>query len=249
MIVETSDGIVPIEQTTWFFFGPPKIGKSTLASGFPHNMFFVTSKKEVQALKTTYTLVDTWDKVVEATDAMLKKKRRDHRYITIDYVDAVFTSCIEEVCKRLKIKHPSEAGYGKGVDSVDLEFKKWVKKLIASEYGIIFISHLQTKEVITPGGTITKTISTLPDRARKAIIPLVSNIGAIEIESVKKRDPDTGKLVFKSRRVINFEPTPFLEAGRRDGVLPEKLTLFKDPKRSYEQFANYYNKQGSGGSR
>ena len=99
---------------------------------------------------------------------------------------------------------------------------------------------MQTRDVITSGKVVTKTISTLPDRARKIILPLISNIGYISVESIKVKDRVTGKMKFVDRRCISFEPTEVLEAGNRDDVLPSVMPLPKDSKKSYQLFKDYY---------
>ena len=222
------------------FFRPPKIGKTSLASGFPQSLFLATSAKEVKAIKTDFVVINTWMKGVEAVNELTNQTRRKYKHLIIDVVDVAWTNCITEVCHRLDIKHPSEAGYGKGVDMIDLEFKKWITALVASDYGLIFVSHMQTKDVFTGGKTVTKTISTLPDRARKIVLPLISNIGYINVESIKIKDKVTGKMKFVDRRCISFEPTETLEAGSRDNVLPSVLPLPRDSKKSYQLFKDYY---------
>lgn len=243
LYTEHSEGEISIYESSFFWFGPPKIGKSTLASGFDRCYFLATSRKEVSKLKVEFSVIDTWDKTLDETNDLIKNYRKyknKYKFLVIDYVDQAFINCIQHVCKRLKIQHASEAGFGKGVDMIDSEFKKWINQLIASPYGIIFISHIQTKEVMKPGGSVIKTICTLPDRARKIILPLVSVIGCIDFESVKYKDDD-GKVKFKQCRVIDFEPSEFLEAGDRDGYLPSKITLPNDPKACFELFKSYYD--------
>ena len=238
--IEQSDGTPDIDDSSWVFFGPPKIGNTTLAHGFPQSIFLATSAREVKAIKTPFMLIDTWEKTLESTKDLVNTSRRKYKHIAVDVVDSTWTNCIKYVCKGLDIKHPSEAGYGRGVDMIDLEFKKWIGDLVASDYGLIFISHLQTKEIIKDGRPITKTVSTLPDRARRIILPLISNIGCIEILSRKVIDRNTNKASWIEYHGISFEPSESLEAGSRDGVLPATLPLSKDPRISYQLFKDYY---------
>ena len=124
---------------------------------------------------------------------------------------------------------------------IDNEWKKIMNKIIGSPYGSIFISHLTLKDVtVIGGGTRTKAMSTLPDRARRIIIPLVSVIGYIDFEEVKKKD-EHGKVTWMKKRMISFEASEILEAGDRDGLLPPKIQCFKDPKKTYELIESYYS--------
>lgn len=238
---EESKGEVNLDESAWLIYGPPKIGKSNFASGWPNSIFLCTSKKEVSRLKVPYYVVNEHKKLVDAVDHLVANKKKYGRaIITLDFVDAMYTNCQVYVCKKLRIDHASEAGYGKGVDMIDLEFKKVINKLIGSGYGCIFISHLQVKDVTTMQGVVTKTISTLPERARRIINPLVSVIGYLDFETVKVKDPETGKVSFKKRRMMTFEPSEYLEAGDRDGYLPEKIPCFQDPKKTYALIKDYY---------
>jgi len=240
--IEDSEGEVELDESAWMVFGPPKIGKSKFASGWPDSIFLCTSKKEIARIETPFILVNTHKKLVAAVDYLIEnRKNLDHQVIVFDFVDAMYTNCDEYICKKLKIEHVSEAGYGKGVGMVDKEFGKVINKMIGSGYGCIFISHLQIKEVQTMQGTVTKRTTSLPDRARKIIIPLVSVIGYIDFETIKVKDKETGKVTFKKRRMMSFEPSEFLEAGDRDGYLPDKIQLSSDPAKTYALIAEYYD--------
>ena len=240
--IQTSDGKISLERSAFMFFGPPKIGKTNLASGWPNAVFLVTSEKEVKRLKVPYILVNSHKRLVAAVDYLIEnRKKLPYRTVVFDFVDAMYTNAEMYICKKLKIEHQSEAGYGKGVGMIDNEFKNVMNKIIGSAYGCIFISHMQIKDVNTMNGVVTKTISTLPDRARRIIIPLVSVIGCIDFKEVKTKDPETGKLIRKQKRMISFEPSEYLEAGDRDGFLPKELYCFADPKKTYALIADYYS--------
>lgn len=240
--IRNSKGEVNLHETAWMIFGPPKIGKSTFASGWPHIIYLVTSKKEISRIKSPYILVNTHKKLIAAIDYLIEnKKSLDYKTVVFDFVDAMYTNCETHVCQKLKIEHPSEAGYGKGVGMIDKAFGKEINKMIGSGYGCIFISHMQIKDVQTMNGPVTKTVTSLPDRARKILIPLVSVIGYIDFESIKKKDEETGKVKFIQRRMISFEPSEFLEAGDRDGYLPPKILCFSDAKKTYQLIADYYS--------
>lgn len=242
--VEESPGEVNIDETTFFFHGPPKIGKSTLTTGYPNTIHLITSVKELGRLKVDYMLINTWDKAVAAVDELMaiknSKTYRDKKIIVIDFVDQTYLMCNEATCDKLGIDHASEAGYGKGVDMIDTEFRRWINKLIASRYGIIFISHTQVREVNTIGGMKTKIISSLPKRARDIILPLANVIGYIGFETEKIKDKKTGEVEFIERRVIDFEPSDVVEAGDRDGYLPYRIPLYRNPRKTYDLMRDYY---------
>lgn len=239
--IQHSTGQASIYKTTWLLIGLPKVGKSTLASGFEECLYLCTSEKEVGSLKVPYILIDSWEKVLDITDELVSNRQKyPYKFIVIDFVDAVWTMCVTAVCDKLGVAHVSDAGYGKGVDTVDTFFKRWITTLVASDYGIIFISHVNQKDVIVIGGSVTKTICSLPVRARMIIFPLVNVIGCIDYKTVKGMNTVTGKAEIVRKRVISFEGNEYVEAGDRDGVLPKEIVLVKDAKANFNMFRDYY---------
>jgi len=240
--IQESTGQVSIYDTAWLVTGLPGIGKTTLFTGFEGCLFLVTSVKELKSIKVPFLLIDSWEKVLAVTDELIdnRQKYSQYKFIVIDFVDAVWTLCIAATCDKLGISHTSDAGYGKGVDTVDSYFKRWITELVASNYGIMFISHVNQKDVIVPGGTVTKTVCSLPPRARMILFPLVNVIGCIEYRSLKVANTTTGKMEIVRKRVISFEGNEYIEAKDRDGVLPTEIVLNRDPKVNFAVFKDYY---------
>ena len=240
--IQQSEGIVSIYKTAWCIIGPPGVGKTTLASGFEGALHLVTSEKEVGRLRVPYILVDSWQKLLDITDELInnRQKYNEYRFLVVDFVDAVWTMCSIATCEKLGVAHYTDAQWGKGSDTLDNYFKKWVTQLIASDYGIIFISHVNQKEVMVQGGNVSKTICTLPPRARLVLFPLINVIGCMEYKTVKV-PIDNGKIALQRQRVIIFEATEYVEAKDRDGVLPREIPLVKDPKVNFQMFREYYD--------
>jgi hypothetical protein len=239
--IQQSTGKANIYKTTWMIMGLPGSGKSTLASGFEECLFLVTSEKEVGSLQVPYILIDSWEKTLTVTDELLNNRQKyaQYKFIVIDFVDAIWTMCAIAVCEKLGVAHQTDAQWGKGSDTLDNYFKKWLTALIASSYGVIFISHVVQKDVVSPGGMITKTICSLPQRARNLMFPLVNVIGCIEYKTMKYTDA-AGKPVMGKKRVMSFEGNEYIEAKDRDGVLPVEVVLAKDGKKNFEVFKDYY---------
>jgi GTPase SAR1 family protein len=246
--IQQSTGQVSIYQTTWMIIGLPGVGKTTLASGFDGCLYLCTSKKEIGRLQVPFLIIDSWEKALDITDELINNRQKyyAYKYIVIDFVDAVWTLCVAATCDKLGVSHTSDAAYGKGVDTVDSYFKRWITTLVASDYGIIFISHVNQKDVIVPGGTITKTICSLPPRARMILFPLVNVIGCIEYRTMKQLNTVTGKAEIVKRRVISFTGNEYIEAKDRDSVLPEEVVLSKDPKKNFETFKKFYDASKEG---
>ena len=147
---------------------------------------------------------------------------------------------ISAVCEKLGVSHQSDAAYGKGTDTIDGVFKRWITEIVASDYGIIFVSHVIQKDVIVQGGTVTKTICSMPVRGRNILFPLVNVIGCMEYKTVKVPNTATGKIELVRKRVISFTGSEYVEAKDRDGILPDEVILSKDAKKNFETFCDYY---------
>jgi hypothetical protein len=240
--IQHSTGQVSIYKTTWMIIGLPGVGKSTLGSGFDGGLYLCTSEKEVGSLQVPFLLINTWEKVLSITDELINNRNKysQYKFLVIDFIDAVWTGCVAATCDKLGVSHTSDSAYGKGVDTVDSYFRRWVTTLVASDYGIVFISHVNQKDVIVPGGMVTKTICSLPVRARMILFPLVNVIGCIEYRSVKQLNTVSGKAEIARRRVISFEGNEYIEAKDRDGVLPSEIVLVKDAQKNFEVFKDYY---------
>lgn len=241
--IQHSEGRASIYKTSWIILGLPKIGKSTLASGFDGCLFLCTSEKEVGSIDVDYMVINSWEKLMDITDELVNNRERyeQYKFIAIDFIDAVWTLCVIAVCDKLKVSHTSDAAYGKGVDTVDTYFKRWVTTIVASDYTILFVSHVVQKDVIVSGGTVTKTICSLPPRARNILFPLVNVIGCIEYKTIHAPNNNTGKIDLVKKRVISFEGNEYVEAGDRDGVLPKEIILLKDAKANFQVFKDYYD--------
>lgn len=124
------------------FYGPPGVGKSVFVLGAP-NPYYVTTDgnyewlDEFGAKAEAHTQVSTWEeaKKVFASDF------EGYDTIVVDLVEDMFKWCEQEYCKRAKLDHISDVGYGKGYDITRNEFFLEMSKLINKNKHVIFISH------------------------------------------------------------------------------------------------------------
>ena len=239
--IQQSSGQVNIYHSAWCIIGPPGVGKTTLASGFDGNLFLCTSEKELSRLTTDYILIDTWEKVLETTDELINNRQsyEQYKFLTIDFTDAVWELCRIASNQKLKVVHETDASYGKGSGMIKSFFREWVNKLVASGYGLIFISHVTEVDSFSSGGMVKKTVCTLHKNAREILFPLINILGCIEYRSVKEMST-LGKPQIVRKRVMTFQATEYVEAKDRDNVFPDELVLFKDQVKNFQMFKEYY---------
>jgi len=203
---------------TILLYGPPKIGKSTIASQFPGAIFFECEPglNELEVFKMpTYS----WDAFKEACK-LLAEGKHDFKTIVVDTIDNAFRYCTDAVCSQNGVQYEGDLPHGKGWAFVKNEWHRVLTKLASLPYGLVLISHAQDKKIETRTGEYVKTQPSLPDRARAVVLGLVDMILYCDTETVKAED---GAMTI--HRVIRTKPHPTYEAGDRTGRLPEILPL------------------------
>ena len=247
LTTKMTSGEIDIAELRWLLYGPPKIGKTSLLSGFP-NALFLATEKGYKSLKVYKEDITSWKQYLEIIKDIVHGK---HKYQTIinDTADVLFDMCSEYACKKLGIEHESDAEWGKGWAETKKIFTRALQPLFASNYGIVFVSHTRGDKITTQVEEITKTVPTLSKQARKILLPLVDTIGCLRYKHHK-----IGKGEYEERYIINFKPSDMIEAGDRTGLLPSELKLEVVPegvkrtpdvvakyaKRNYDRIAKYY---------
>jgi hypothetical protein len=82
--------------------------------------------------------------------------------VVIDRVDVLFGFAMAQACDDLNVKHPTDAGYGKGWDALKRLFSDGVDRFLALPCGRWFLCHSSWKEVETrEGDKIEKLVPVL----------------------------------------------------------------------------------------
>lgn len=67
--------------------------------------------------------------------------------LVIDTVDRAYPLCMDYVCKKMGITHPSEMEFGKGWSSVRAEWERVIQKINTLGYAIILTAHETDKKI------------------------------------------------------------------------------------------------------
>jgi hypothetical protein len=207
-----------LADLTVLVYGRPKAGKSSFCAQADKALFLAT-EAGLNHLDTYQVPIDSWDDLLNAC-AEIAQGNHEFRTIILDTVDNAYRLCSEYVCKKHRIDHESDLGYGKGYALIANEFTRVLTKLSLLPYGLYIVSHAQDIEIETRTGKYNRTVPTLPEKARKVVLGLVDLILFVDFEPYVDEDGDT-----QYRRVIRTKPTTTYEAGDRTGRLPETLPL------------------------
>ena len=198
-------------------YGPSKIGKSTWCSQAEGALFLAT-EPGLNALEVYQLPIESWDDLLTAC-AEIAAGKHAFKTIVIDTIDNAYRMCAEHVCRKYKIEHESDLGYGKGWALVNNEFQRVLTKLAFLQQGLFLISHAQEREIETRTGKRTRIVPTRPDKARKIVVGMVDLILYCDLEPIEV----DGKPDY--RRVMRTKPHPSYEAGDRTGRLPASIDL------------------------
>lgn len=219
--------MLPIEKTppkqaladlSVLVYGRPKAGKSSFCAQADDALFLAT-EAGLNHLDTYQAPINSWEELLEAC-ADIAIGSHPFRTIILDTVDNAYRLCAEYICKKHRIDHESDLGYGKGYALISNEFTRVLTKLSLLPYGLYIVSHAQDIEIETRTGKYNRTVPTLPEKARKVVLGLVDMILFVDFESYSDEQSET-----QFRRVIRTKPSTTYEAGDRTGRLPETLPL------------------------
>jgi len=203
---------------TALVYGPSKIGKSTWCSNAEKALFLAT-EPGLNALEVYQSNITCWEDLLQACQEIAEGKH-DFKTIIIDTVDNAYRMCSDYMCKKFKVEHESDLGYGKGYALINNEFQRVLTKLAFLPYGLIMISHSQEREIETRTGKMTRIVPTIPEKARKMVTGLVDLILYCDLDMKTGED---GKPIWS--RVMRTKPSPNYDAGDRTGKLPEMIPL------------------------
>ncbi len=140
-----------LRDYTNLFYGKKKIGKTTLSSHFPgtiHFMFETGSK----ALAIYARVVPAWDHFLGYI-TLLEKEQHNFKNAVIDTGAIAYIRCMEYICKREGINHPSDRkDYGATWSMISGEFGKAHTRLAACGLGLLVIAHEKVEEIETRSG-------------------------------------------------------------------------------------------------
>lgn len=201
-----------IGQISMLVYGPPKIGKSTLASQAPGAIFLAT-EAGLNHLETYQVPIDSWQTMLNALSE-LAHGGHGFRTIVIDTVDNAATMCKEHVCRKLGVDDPSDLGYGKGFGAINKEWRRVIDKLLALPYGVVLISHANEVETQDAKGTTNLTVRpTITGKMRQIAL------GSVDVIVFATADE-------RGRRMLRTKPNPQrYEAGDRTRRLPDPLPM------------------------
>ena len=126
-----------------FIYGPPKVGKTTLATQMP-NALLLAFEKGYNALPGVIAQdVNTWGEMKQIYRELKKPEvQKVYKSIIIDTVDLAAVFCQKYICSQLGIDNMGDGGWGTNSwDKYKKEFEDVFRGLTMMGYAVVFISH------------------------------------------------------------------------------------------------------------
>lgn len=242
LATEFSEPVTDMWRYSWFLFGEKKIGKTSLCSQIPDAHFLMFEPGGL-ALSLKQRPVNNWKEAKEYLKLFQQDDKRQtpkFKAVIIDIVDVAYRMCLEHVCTKLGISHPSDQNdFGGAWSKVRDEFTKWVNGILALDKGVVFISHAKFTEFTRRDGTKYDILApTLTGQPLDVITGLVDTIMYYGYNG--------------ERRQLVIRGDESIDAGTRlnDNFLTKvkgrqikTIDMGESKEESYQNFENAFNNQ------
>lgn len=199
-------------------YGKPKTGKTTLASRFPKNLL-IAFEKGYNAIDGIRAVdINKWADFKLVLRQLEKPEAREmYDTITIDTTTIAYEMCEQYVCAQNAVQSVADIPWGQGYAATKKEFEKCLRKITMLGYGLVLISHIETrKEQTSDDNEIEILAPSMPKRCYEVVNQIVDIIGYISTEW-----DDDGN----STRWLYTRQTPTVMAGSRFKYLAPKIKL------------------------
>lgn len=214
-------------------YGPPGMGKTTLASEFPNPVFVQTEDGTPEGVElVSFGHLQSFGAVMEALEA-LRTGAHEQKTLVLDSLSELETLIFQEVCVRNKWATIEAAGYGKGYAEADYVWEQVIEACnrLRRERGmcIVYLAHAEVARFDDPTSqSYSQYAIDLHKRGRAIIEREVDGVLLIK-QDVSLAKEKTG---FNNERNvagggdtrwIHATPNPAYTAKNRYGIPPRQM--------------------------
>jgi hypothetical protein len=187
-------------------FGPPGVGKSTLASQWGGgDVFFFNCAGELGELEVYQQPVASWDEF-RGYAAALASNPDQYTAGAIDTADILGNYCSESIRKRLGIRHESDLDWGVGWSALRDEWRNKLAKLAAiPNFGVVLVTHSTEVRVKTRSAEWDKYIFRGVKGIRESMLDMADLVLFINFAEGENDE----------ERVIQTKPSRYWDAKER----------------------------------
>lgn len=193
--------------------GPPGIGKSSFAAGFPKPLF-IDAENRTDHLDVDRLVVSEWNDVLKCLKALTESE--EHQTVVLDTIDAIEALIISHMCKEdgVETLNDYKGGWGAFKRPLQNQWKRlfqYTDKLRSQGKQIILLAHTTTYVYSPPDG---KPYDQYILRLNKNSIPVVEDsmdlIGYADFKVIVKTEKNAkaGKAMTTGERAIKWKYNP-----------------------------------------
>ena len=137
-----------------FIYGPPKTGKTTLATQMPQPLLLAFEKGYNAIPGIIAQDVTTWGEMKQIYRELKKPEvQAAYKSIIIDTIDIAADLCQKYICNQLGIDNMGDGGWGTNSwPKYKKEFEEIFRGLTMMGYAVVFISHATTNPIKDASG-------------------------------------------------------------------------------------------------
>ncbi|WP_144509874.1 ATP-binding protein [Bacillus sp. FJAT-22090] len=201
-------------------YGNPKTGKTTIATQFPKSILLAAEKGYNALAGIKAQPIHKWADFKKVLKQLEKPEAHDYfETIILDTVDLFYDMAEKYICGREGVDLIGDIPYGGGYKMLKQEFNDALRSIPMLNFGLVMISHSQTKTVSDSEGTeYSRTMPTLADRPRLIVLGMSDIIGYAE-GFLKDGEQKT---------VLHLRETARFEAGSRFKYTPNVIRFDYD---------------------
>lgn len=199
-------------------YGPPKVGKTTIASKFPNNLL-LAFEKGYAALPGVMALpVNRWTEFHQIIKQLNSDEAKaKYETIIIDTADIAWMLCEAYIASKHEKSDIAEIPYGQGYKQSEKEFDLQLRKIVQLGYGLVLISHAEDKPIKDESGNeYSKIRPTLTTQARKVVLRLADIVGYVHLIPAASMEEEEKTTLF-------LRGTTRFEAGSRFKYTPKSI--------------------------
>lgn len=226
-----------LQGSTIVLHGPPKVGKTQLASKFPGPILWLTTERGHKYIpekqrNVKLTRDDGWETFIN----FVKTKKTKAKTYVIDTVTGLYDMCFNHTCKVNGWNHPSDGPHGKGWAAVKKEFIEGLGRLIdlADKHNstVIIIDHSKVDLIETTTAEIEKVVCSMPGQARGVVLPIPDHIWFLAYDEKDAKDALRNET---TKRCLFIKGNGLIEAGTRDDTVTISKVRPLSKKTPYQQ--------------
>ena len=200
-------------------YGPPKVGKTSLAAAAPDSVIIDFDKGAGNYGVTSIAPPKTWEEALRLVDGFAKDPCGT---LAIDTIDGLERLAAEHVCNAAKKKSLAEFGYGDGYTALAAEWRIALDALEAVRDAgttVLLIGHAQVKRMQNPQiGEYDVFSVTLEKKTWAATHKWCDVIAFANFDAARKEEER--RAFVTGQRLLYTAPGTGYEAGNRFGLPP-----------------------------